>query len=178
MAEIIEALVDGGNATPGPPLGPVLGPLGINIMDVVKVINEKTKAFEGMKVPVKVIVDTATQEFEITVGTPPTSALILKELKLEKGSSNPRADKVGDLSMEQVKKMYNVVLLTKAYYTNNKKLADESYKKLKKYRKINYILMYYGTKIHLIKPFIEILRRLRNAYYILTVFINKMLIQS
>ena len=73
---------------------------------------------------------------------------------------------------EQVKKMYNVVLLTKAYYTNNKKLADKSYKKLKKYRKLNYILMYYGIKIHLIKPFIEILRRLRSAYYILTVFIS------
>ncbi|UCH89952.1 MAG: 50S ribosomal protein L11 [Thermoplasmata archaeon] len=105
MPETIEALVDGGNATPGPPLGPVLGPLGINIMDVIKVINEKTKAFEGMKVPVKVVVDTTTQEFEISVGTPPTSALILKELGLEKGSSNPRTDKVGDLSVEQLKKI-------------------------------------------------------------------------
>jgi large subunit ribosomal protein L11 len=105
MPETIEALVDGGNATPGPPLGPVLGPLGINIMEVVKVINEKTKAFAGMKVPVKVIVDTTTQEFEITIGTPPTSALILKELGLEKGSQNARTDKVGDLTMEQVKKI-------------------------------------------------------------------------
>jgi large subunit ribosomal protein L11 len=77
-------------------------------MDVIKVINEKTKAFEGMKVPVKVIVDTTTQEFEITVGTPPTSALILKELGLEKGSSNPRTDKVGNLTIEQVKKIANM----------------------------------------------------------------------
>ena len=105
MPETIEALVDGGNATPGPPLGPILGPLGINIMDVIKVINEKTKAFEGMKVPVKVVVDTATQDFEITVGTPPTSALILKELGLEKGSSSSMADKIGDLNIEQVKKI-------------------------------------------------------------------------
>lgn len=108
MPETIEALVDGGNATPGPPLGPVLGPLGINIMEVIKVINEKTKAFEGMKVPVKVIVDPATQDFEVTVGTPPTSALIMKELGLEKGSSNPRTDKVGNLTMEQVKKIANM----------------------------------------------------------------------
>jgi large subunit ribosomal protein L11 len=105
LPETIEALVDGGAATPGPPLGPILGPLGINIMEVIKVINEKTKAFAGMKVPVKVIIDTTTQEFEITVGTPPTSALILKELGLEKGSSNPRTDKVGDMTMEQVKKI-------------------------------------------------------------------------
>lgn len=105
MPETIEALVDGGKATPGPPLGPVLGPLGINIMDVVKVINEKTKAFEGMKVPVKVIVDTTTQAFEITVGTPPTSALILKELGIEKGSSNARTTKVGNLTIEQIKKI-------------------------------------------------------------------------
>jgi large subunit ribosomal protein L11 len=105
LPETIEALVDGGAATPGPPLGPILGPLGINIMEVIKVINEKTKAFAGMKVPVKVIIDTTTQEFEITVGTPPTSALILKELGIEKGSSNPRTDKVGDMTMEQVKKI-------------------------------------------------------------------------
>jgi large subunit ribosomal protein L11 len=105
LAETIEALVDGGNATPGPPLGPILGPLGINIMEVVKVINEKTKSFEGMKVPVKVIVDTKTNEFEVSIGTPPTSALILKELGLEKGSQNPREDKIGNLTMAQVKKI-------------------------------------------------------------------------
>jgi large subunit ribosomal protein L11 len=110
MPETIEALVDGGSATAGPPLGPVLGPLGINIMDVVKVINEKTKAFAGMKVPVKVIVDTTTKSFEISVGTPPTSALILKELGLEKGSSNPRESKIGNLSIEQVKKIAQMKL--------------------------------------------------------------------
>ena len=74
------------HATAGPPLGPALGPLGINIMNVIKAINDKTKDFEGMKVPVKVIVDTATKDFEITVGTPPTSALIKGELGSEKGS--------------------------------------------------------------------------------------------
>ena len=83
MAEILELLVDGGKATSGPPVGPALGPMGLNIMEVVKVINEKTKAFESMKVPVKLTIDTKTKKYEVTVGTPPTSALILKELGIE-----------------------------------------------------------------------------------------------
>ena len=74
-----------GKATPGPPLGPALGPLGVNVVQVVAKINEKTKAFEGMKVPVKVIVDPKTKTFEIKVGTPPTSALLVKEIRLRRG---------------------------------------------------------------------------------------------
>ena len=105
MAEVLEILVEGGKATTGPPVGPALGPLGLNIMQVVKEINEKTKAFEGMKVPVKLTIDTKTKKHEITVGTPPISALILKELGLEKGSQNPREEKIGNLSMEQARKI-------------------------------------------------------------------------
>ncbi len=85
MAEVLELLVDGGKASSGPPVGPALGPLGLNIMQVVKDINDKTKAFEGMKVPVKLTIDTKTKAYEISVGTPPTSSLILRELGLEKG---------------------------------------------------------------------------------------------
>jgi large subunit ribosomal protein L11 len=105
MAETIEALVEGGKASAGPPLGPALGPLGVNIMEVIKVINEKTKHFEGMKVPVKVIVDPKTKKFEIQVGTPPASALILKELKAEKGSGAPSTHKIGNLTIDQVIKI-------------------------------------------------------------------------
>jgi len=105
MAETIEVLVDGGKASAGPPLGPALGPMGLNIMQVVKDINEKTKAFAGMKVPVKLTIDPKTKSYEISVGTPPASALILKELGIEKGSGNARTDKVGNLTLEQVKKI-------------------------------------------------------------------------
>ena len=105
MAEVIEALVDGGKANAGPPLGPALGPLGVNIMEVIKVINEKTKAFQGMKVPVKVVVDPNTKSFEVTVGTPPTSALIKKELGLDKGSGATGRETVGNLTMQQVRKI-------------------------------------------------------------------------
>ena len=105
MAEVIDALVDGGKATAGPPLGPALGPLGINISDVVKMINTKTKDFDGMKVPVKITVYPETKKFDVTVGTPPVSALIKKELGLDKGSGNPRTTKVGNLNLEQIKKV-------------------------------------------------------------------------
>ena len=103
--ETIEILIDGGKATPGPPLGPAIGPLGINMMQVVEQINQKTADFEGMKVPVKIIVDVDTKEFEVTVGTPPTTALILDELNIEKGSQDPGIDKVADLTVEQALKV-------------------------------------------------------------------------
>lgn len=105
MVEKLEALVDGGKATPGPPLGPALGPLGVNIVEVLKAINEKTKAFEGMKVPVTLFVDPKTKTYTIEVGTPPTSALIVKELRIEKGSGDPGKTRVGNLSLSQAIKI-------------------------------------------------------------------------
>jgi len=98
----VELLISGGQATAGPPLGPALGPLGVNVMMIVNKINELTKDYAGMKVPVKVIVDPDTKQFEVTLGTPTTPALIVSELKIEKGSGTPNTAKVGNLSMEQV----------------------------------------------------------------------------
>ena len=103
--KVVEALVAGGQANAGPPLGPALGPLGVNVLAIVNKINEVTKDYAGMKVPVKVTVDTETKEFEVTVGTPTTSALIVSELKIEKGSGSPKTQKVGDLNMEQAVKI-------------------------------------------------------------------------
>jgi len=105
MAETVEALVEGGKASAGPPLGPALGPLGVNIMQIINTINDKTKQFQGMKVPVKVIVDPKTKNFEVTVGTPPATSLILKELGLEKGSGKASTHKVGNLTVEQAIKV-------------------------------------------------------------------------
>jgi large subunit ribosomal protein L11 len=100
--KVIEALVNGGQATAGPPLGPALGPLGVNVLAIVNKINELTKDYAGMKVPVKIIVDPETKTFEVSVGTPTTSALIVSELKIEKGSGNPNTQKVGNLTLQQV----------------------------------------------------------------------------
>lgn len=103
--DTVEVLIEGGTATPGPPLGPAIGPFGINMMQVVEEINNKTSDFSGMKVPVKIIIDSSTKEFEIEVGTPPTTALIMDELGIEKASQVPGEDFVADLTVEQALKI-------------------------------------------------------------------------
>jgi large subunit ribosomal protein L11 len=98
----VELLVAGGQATAGPPLGPALGPLGVNIMQIVNKINELTKDYAGMKVPVKISVNPEDKSFEVTVGVPTSSALVVSELKIEKGSGTPNSAKVGDLKVDQI----------------------------------------------------------------------------
>ena len=71
-------------------------------MAIVNKINEVTKDYAGMKVPVQVSVDPEDKSFDVTVGTPTASALIVAELKIEKGSGTPNSVKVGDLSMDQM----------------------------------------------------------------------------
>ncbi len=82
--ETIEALVEGGKASAGPPLGPALGPTGIKIQDVISEINKKTETFKGMQIPVKIIIDSGKKTFEISVGSPSVVALIKKEMGREK----------------------------------------------------------------------------------------------
>jgi len=102
--EVVEALVEGGKATAAPPLGPALGPKGVNIGLVIAEINKKTASFKGMQVPVKVIIDSSTKAFDITIGTPPAAELIKKEAGIQKGSGNP-LDHVADIKIEQVIKI-------------------------------------------------------------------------
>ncbi|MCZ7372726.1 MAG: 50S ribosomal protein L11 [Candidatus Methanoperedens sp.] len=104
MVSTLEALVSGGAATPGPPLGPSLGPLGVNVKAIIEEINKQTAAFKGMQVPVKIIVDDKKQ-FKIQVGTPPTSALIKKEIGVETGSGTPNTNTVGNLTVKQAVKI-------------------------------------------------------------------------
>lgn len=101
----VSALVTGGEASAGPPLGPALGPLGINVLQVVNTINEKTKDFLGMKVPVKVEIDSETKKFTVEVGIPPTTALIAKEAGITKGSGTSGRDYVGNISMSGIVKI-------------------------------------------------------------------------
>ncbi|HIG96579.1 TPA: 50S ribosomal protein L11 [Candidatus Woesearchaeota archaeon] len=103
--ETVNVQVEGGKATAAPPLGPALGPLGVNIGQVISEINKKTADFKGMKVPVAVTVDKSDKSFTISIGTPPSSQLIKKEAGIEKGAANPLLDKLADLKIEQIIKI-------------------------------------------------------------------------
>ena len=102
MAGTIEVLVPGGQANPGPPLGPELGPTPVDVQAVVNEINEQTAAFDGTEVPVTVDYDD-DGSFGIEVGVPPTAALSKDELGFATGSGEPNEESVADMSAEQLK---------------------------------------------------------------------------
>ena len=118
----ISSLVTGGGASAGPPLGPALGPLGVNIMEVIQAINDKTKDFEGMKVPVTVLVDPDTKNWEIEVGIPSAAALILKEAGIQKGSGTSGTEWVGDVTIDAIAKIAKTKL-EKSYASSLKSVA-------------------------------------------------------
>ncbi|MFB6116215.1 MAG: 50S ribosomal protein L11 [Candidatus Nanosalina sp.] len=101
----ISTLVEGGSASAGPPLGPELGPLPTDVGEVVSKINEETSEFEGQEVPVDVIVDEETGDFEIEVGKPPAAGLIKEEVGIESGAAEPNNEKVADMSFDQLCKV-------------------------------------------------------------------------
>ncbi len=110
MANVtVNALIEGGKATPAPPLGPSLAPTGVNVGQVVAQINEMTKEFAGMQVPVTVVVDKGTRTFTVSVGTPPMSSLIKKELGLKEPAKEEAGVKgkktIGNLTLEQCRKV-------------------------------------------------------------------------
>jgi len=105
---IIKLLIDGGSMTPGPAVAQQLGPMGINMGKVISDVNEATKEFKGMKVPVELDVDEKTKEFTVQTSSPPTSELLKKELKLEKGTADHKNEKVGNASIEDIIKVAKV----------------------------------------------------------------------
>lgn len=121
--EVIDALIEGGKATPGPALAPRLSMMKVNIQEIFKKINEKTKDYAGMKVPVKIIIDKKSKDFEIEVGTPPVSSLLKKELgievaKITEEEKTAGKTSVGNLTMEslvKVTKMKQEALLAKNF---------------------------------------------------------------
>jgi len=124
MADEVEVLVEGGKATAGPPIGPALGPLGLNVVEVVNKINEMTRDFKGMKVPVKIIVDPATKSYELKVGTPPASALIMQRAGIEKGAGD--STPVGNITMQdvvEIARMKKMDLLGKSLKEKAKEIA-------------------------------------------------------
>jgi large subunit ribosomal protein L11 len=95
-------IVNGGKATGGPPIGPALGPMGVNIMAIVNEINAQTKEYDGLPVPVDVVIDTDTKKYTVKVGMLTTFALISQTAKLDKGSGTPNTAYVADITMDQL----------------------------------------------------------------------------
>jgi large subunit ribosomal protein L11 len=102
VADEVSVMVEGGKAAAGAVLGAALGPLGVNVGQVVAQINEQTKGFAGMKVPVVIKVNPATRAFTLAVGRPPVAALLLKELGKEKGSGKSGTEPVGNVTLVAV----------------------------------------------------------------------------
>ena len=99
---VIKLLVEGGNMTPGPAVAQQLGPMGINIGEVISNVNTATSEFKGVTVPVHLTINPETKEVSIKVMSPPTSELIKKELQIEKASSARLKQRVGNFAIEQV----------------------------------------------------------------------------
>ena len=122
--QTISSLVTGGEASAGPPLGPALGPMGVNILQIITAINEQTKEFKGMKIPVTVSVDTDTKKWEIEVGIPSASALLLKDAGIQKGSGTSGTEWVGEVSADMIAKIAKVKLET-SYASSLKSVAKQ-----------------------------------------------------
>jgi len=99
---VIKLLVEGGKMSPGPAVAQQLGPMGINMGQVISDVNEATKEFAGVTLPVHLTVDADTKEVSIKVLSPPTSELIKKELGIEKASGARLKQRVGNFAIEQV----------------------------------------------------------------------------
>ncbi len=100
----VKLQIPAGQATPAPPVGPALGQKGVNIMEFCKQFNARTQSQQGLIIPVVITVFN-DKSFTFITKTPPASILILKEIKLEKGSAEPNRIKIGKISKEQIKKI-------------------------------------------------------------------------
>ena len=100
----VKLQIAAGKATPAPPVGPALGPHGVNIMEFCKAYNAMTQNQEGTVIPV-VITVYADRSFTFVTKTPPASVLLKQAAKIAKGSGDPRREKVGTVTREQIREI-------------------------------------------------------------------------
>jgi large subunit ribosomal protein L11 len=101
----VKLQVPAGKANPSPPIGPALGQRGLNIMEFCKAFNAQTQGIEpGLPLPV-VITAFADKSFTFVIKSPPSSILIKKAVKIEKGSARPHTDKVGKITRAQLEEI-------------------------------------------------------------------------
>jgi large subunit ribosomal protein L11 len=104
VTAIVKIAINAGKATPAPPVGTALGPHGVNIMEFCKAYNAATEAQAGMIIPAEITVY-SDRSFTFVTKTPPTSFLLRQAAGLDKGSPNPRRDKVGRISPDQLRQI-------------------------------------------------------------------------
>jgi large subunit ribosomal protein L11 len=104
LAAVVKIQIQAGQATPAPPVGTALGPHGINIMDFCKAYNAATESQRGLVIPAEISIYEA-RSFTFITKTPPTSFLLRQAAGIEKGAENPRTDKVGSISRDQLRQI-------------------------------------------------------------------------
>ena len=104
---MVKLQVPAGQANPSPPVGPALGPHGVNIMEFCKAFNARTQGQEGMIIPVVIMVY-SDRSFNFITKTPPASILLKKAAKIVKGSGEPNRNKVGKVTKEQVREIAQI----------------------------------------------------------------------
>jgi large subunit ribosomal protein L11 len=100
----VKLQIPAGKATPAPPIGPALGQHGVAIMNFCKEYNERTQSMAGQIVPV-VITVYEDRSFTFITKTPPAADLLRKAAGIDKGAGNPKADKVGKVTQDQVREI-------------------------------------------------------------------------
>ncbi|KJY62575.1 50S ribosomal protein L11 [Bombilactobacillus mellifer] len=104
VANVLKLQIPAGAATPAPPVGTILGPAGINIVDFTKDFNARTADQKGMIIPV-VITVYEDRSFDFVTKTPPAAILLMQAAGIKKGSGNPRDEKVGKVTQDQVREI-------------------------------------------------------------------------
>lgn len=104
ITHVVKLQIQAGKANPAPPVGPALGPTGINIMQFCKDFNEKTAKDAGMVFPV-ILTVYADKSFEYVLKTPPAAVLIKQAAKVEKASGKPHKEKVGKITVAQAEEI-------------------------------------------------------------------------
>ena len=104
VAAIVKVQLQAGSANPAPPVGTALGPHGVNIMEFCKAYNAATESMRGNVVPVEITIY-EDRSFDFKLKTPPASKLLLKAAGLQKGSGEPHTNKVGKVTMDQIREI-------------------------------------------------------------------------
>ncbi len=107
VAGFIKLQIEGGNATPAPPVGPALGAQGVNIMQFCQAFNAETQDRQGTVIPVEITVY-EDKTFSFVCKTPPAAFLIKQALGLESASGEPHINKVGELTKEQLREIAEI----------------------------------------------------------------------